>query len=67
MMEAITPFADKLMAQVHHLLFGPFVWIPDATRFYEDNTTLLAVLVALYLPVIFGIKVRFCAGYRLER
>lgn len=46
------------MAKAHHLLAGPFTWIPDATSFYEDNTALLAVLVALYLPVIFGIKVR---------
>ena len=50
----------KVYAKAHNVLTGPFVWVPNATSFYEDHTVLLAVLLALYLPVIFGIKVREC-------
>lgn len=49
---------EKAYAQAHNLLFGPFVWVPNATSFYEDHAVVLAALLVLYLPVIFGIKVR---------
>lgn len=55
-MHALPIDTDSLLGSINHWLFGPFKWIPDATKFYDDHVYILSALVIAYLPVIFGLQ-----------
>lgn len=57
-MDSLAVSLESAFHAFNRTVNGPFHWAPDATRFYDDNATVLMASVILYLPVIFGLKVR---------
>lgn len=58
-MEFLTVNLGHVVQVANETLTGPFYWLPDATNFFTKHFYVLGAAVVLYLPVIFGLKVRW--------